>query len=64
MMEASEVSMKSTMIWVTSEGIMLRSAWGSTTKRMVWAPREAHPVAASTWPRGTDWIPARTISPK
>ena len=21
-------------------------------------------MAASTWPRGTDWMPARTISPK
>jgi hypothetical protein len=21
-------------------------------------------VAASTWPRGTDWTPARTISPR
>jgi hypothetical protein len=31
MMEASEVSLKRTMNWVTSEGIMFLSAWGRTT---------------------------------
>jgi len=62
MMEASEVSLKSTMNWVTSDGIMFLSACGSTTWRMVWAEESPTAVAASTWPRGTDWTPARTIS--
>jgi hypothetical protein len=31
---------------------------------MVAAPVSPTAVAASTWPRGTDWTPARTISPR
>jgi hypothetical protein len=34
MIEASEVSLKSTMNWVTSDGIMFLSAWGRITNRM------------------------------
>ena len=64
MMEASEVSLKSTMNWVTSDGIMFLSAWGRITRRMACAPLSPSAVAASTWPRGTDWMPARTISPR
>jgi hypothetical protein len=31
MIEASEVSLNSTIIWVTSEGTMFLSAWGRIT---------------------------------
>src|SRR5262249_29257437 len=64
MIDASDVSLNSTMNCVTSDGIMLRSACGSTTKRMLCVPESPTAVAASTWPRGTDWMPARTISPR
>ena len=66
MIEASEVSLKSTIIWVTSDGTMLRERLGQhRRRRMVMVARHARPrVAASTWPRGTDCTPARTISPK
>src|SRR5438445_5529644 len=64
MIEASEVSLKSTIICVTSDGTMLRIACGSTTNRIDCARVRPSAVAASTWPRGTDWMPARTISPK
>ncbi len=52
------------MNWVTSEGIMFFSACGRITKRMPCAPERPSAVAASTCPRGTDWMPARTISPR
>src|SRR5438046_269718 len=59
MIEASEVSLKSTIICVTSDGTMLRIACGSTTNRIDCARVRPSAVAASTWPRGTDWRPAR-----
>src|SRR5690348_3070400 len=64
MMEASDVSLKRTMNWVTSEGIMFLRAWGRITNTMVWVPVRPTAVAASACPRGTDWTPARTISPR
>ena len=64
MIDASDVSLNSTIICVTSAGTMLRMACGKTTKRMVCAKVSPTAVAASTCPRGTDCMPARTISPK
>ncbi len=36
MMEASDVSLKRTMNWVTREGMMFRMAWGRMTWHIVW----------------------------
>ena len=64
MIDASEVSLNSTMNCVTSDGIMFLSACGSTTWTMVCVPVSPTAVAASTCPRATDCTPARTISPR
>src|SRR3972149_1614804 len=53
MIEASDVSLNSTIICVTSDGTMLRSACGSTPKRIAWAGVSPMGIAASPWPRGT-----------
>ena len=64
MIDASEVSFTRMMNCVTSDGSMFRTAWGRTTWRIVAAYGSPVASAASTWPRGTDWMPARMISPR
>src|SRR5262245_24802569 len=64
MIEASDVSLTRMMNCVTSDGSMFRTACGRMTARIVVPYRSPVASAASTCPRGTDWMPARMISPR
>jgi len=53
------------MLMVVAEingGTMARIACGSSTRRIDSPPPRPSAWAASNWPLGTDWIPARTAS--
>ena len=50
------------MNWPASGGSTRWSAWGSTTRRMIFHRESPMLAPASIWARGIDWIPARTIS--
>jgi hypothetical protein len=45
-----------------SGGRMIRKAIGSSTKRYVCGSVRPSAVPAIPWPRGSDWMPARTCS--
>ena len=62
MLAASEVSFTMPISELDSGGKAVRSAWGSTMRRMDCAQlRPAH-SAASSWPTGTDSSAARMVS--
>ena len=63
MITVRDVSLKRLMNCPTRDGIMFFTAWGMTMNRIVWTAESPTARAASVCPRGTDWMPARTISP-
>ena len=56
------VSFTTTTSCEISEGITKRTAWGSTILNMMRPRRMPRDIAASTWPRGTAFTPARRTS--
>ena len=62
MMKPSEVSLSSTTSWLTSDGSMIRTACGSSTRRSTCPRPSPTAIAASVWPLGIASTPARTIS--
>ena len=62
MIETSAESLIIAMNSLPMAGVTIRIACGSTTRRIV--SRSVMPIdcAASIWPRGIAWIPARKIS--
>ena len=62
MKDPNEVSFSTTTSWLISAGSITRNAWGSKIRRSV-CPRVS-PIAeaASPWPRGSEFTPARMIS--
>ena len=56
------VSLSTTTICDTSTGSIDVMACGSRIDRMVWPQRRPSAEAASAWPRGSAFTPARTIS--
>ena len=48
--------------WLVSGGVITRIACGMTTRLSVGLLRSPKALAASTWPRDTALMPARTIS--
>ena len=50
---ASDVSFCMAMNWLPISGVMIRSAWGSTIRRMVCQGVMPSAAAASVWPRPT-----------
>ena len=62
MVSASDVSFTSAMTKLVKGGSISTSACGSTIRRITGAGRMPRLTAASTWPRSTDWIPARNTS--
>ncbi len=62
MTETSELSLIIAMNSLPIAGITIRTACGRTIRRNVCDSRMPSAWAASLWPRGTAWIPARKIS--
>ena len=63
-MEASEVFLTICTMKPTVDGVAMRTACGSTTKRMRCARDSARHSAASHCVRGTDSMQPRQISPR
>src|SRR5918995_70618 len=62
MMKINEESFTSRMSSLVSGGSTMRNACGKTILRVAVIDLIPNDRAASTWPRGTAWIPARTVS--
>ena len=62
MATASEEFLVRFRYWLVIGGMITRSACGSRIRRVVWRRLSPSAAAASAWPRGTDWMPARTTS--
>ena len=63
--EITETTLEASMTrmnWLPSAGNTARSAGTSTMKRKIWRGFNPSARPASIWPRGTDSMPARTIS--
>ena len=60
--ETSAESLIMAMKSLPMAGITMRTACGRTIRRIVWASVMPSAAAASRWPRGMAWIPARKIS--
>ena len=61
----SETSAESLIIEMNSlpiAGVMIRTACGRMIRRIRVRPGIPSAWAASVWPRGTAWIPARNVS--
>ena len=62
-MDASDVFFTICTMKPTVGGVAIRTACGSTTRRMRWVRDRARHSAASHWVCGTDWMQPRQISP-
>src|SRR5699024_9111202 len=61
-MKSSEVSLMMMTSSLVSGGVMIRKACGRTTETIVHPGLMPRERAASTWPFGTAWMPARIVS--
>src|SRR3990170_853555 len=64
MSETRVVDLNREMNWFMASGRILRTACGMITHRNMRVPDSPVERAASTWPRGMDWMPARKVSVK
>ena len=62
MANTSEVSLIMAMKSLPMAGMTIRIACGRTIRRMISRSGMPSAWAASRWPRGTAWMPARKIS--
>ena len=60
--DTSAESLVMAMKSLATAGVTIRTACGSTTRRRTWRSGRPSERAASTWPCGTAWIPARKTS--
>ena len=62
MTETSDESLIIEMNSLPMAGVMIRTACGRMIRRIRVRPGMPSAWAASVWPRGTAWIPARNVS--
>ncbi len=62
MIDTSDESLIIEMKSLPIAGVMIRTAWGRMIRRIRVRPGMPSAWAASVWPRGTAWMPARNIS--
>ena len=62
MTETSDVSLNSDTHVLASTGVTRRNACGATTRRSACARVMPSAIAASTWPRRIELMPARNVS--